>query len=111
MTRGGARASEGLTARHRQAKAGRELARAKGRKRRRCAVVGGTLTHPSHAVGAHRRSQVAVRYALGHLQTRKEDLLYHGAARVAELGLERHRRFFIEPQTIPEAVLVLGRNG
>ena len=56
----------------------------------------------------HRRRQIAVRNALRHVEARKEYLLDHLAARIAELGLERHGGLFIEPQPIAEAELILG---
>ena len=59
----------------------------------------------------HRRHQIAVRNVLRHVQAGKQDLLDHLAARIAQLRLQRHGRVLIQPQTIAETILILGRDG
>ena len=73
--------------------------------------MGGALTHPAHAVGAHRRSEFTVWNIVGHIQAREEYLLDHLAGRIAQLGFERHGRFLIQPEAIPEPELILRCNG
>ena len=73
------------------------------------AVVGGHL-----AVGAvpavvrriHLRLEHRIGNALGQIDGGEHDLLDHLARLIAELRLERHRSFFVDPQAVTVAVLV-----
>jgi len=86
MARGNVRSTNGLGSGHGQVKSGRQFAGTVGGQRRRGNVVRRPLAHPAHALGAHRRRELAVRNVLRQVEAREGYLFDHLAVRIARAG-------------------------